>query len=125
MLAQRNPYGACGRPRGDRWMPLAALAALVFAAPALADDGGARRFVAERSAFTVGQAPDWVDRDTIVWHAAIPPEEGGDGKAQVVTSALDGSRLRCLTCGLPGPTRCRWRSRAVTGSCSTRGTATR
>jgi len=33
----------------------------------------------------------------------MPPEEGGDGKAQVVTSALDGSRLRCLTCGLSGP----------------------
>src|SRR5262245_41624371 len=81
----------------------AAAVFLLAAAMARAGDGGMRSFVAERNGITLSQAPDWIDRDTVVWHGAIPEDEGGDGQVQIVTSDLNGVGLRCLTCGLAGP----------------------
>lgn len=76
--------------------------ALILAGPpaasARAVTGAAPHFTTAVSAFTVGQAPDWLDSRTVVYHARQP-----GGEIQIVRSALDGRGRRCLTCGLAGP----------------------
>ena len=76
--------------------------ALVCAAvsPAPAAD---RPFVVATNPYTIGQAPDWIDRDTVVWHEAAGRDEDADGAINIYRSRLDGSGRTCLTCGLSGP----------------------
>ncbi|HJQ85503.1 MAG TPA: hypothetical protein VKA21_15555 [Candidatus Binatia bacterium] len=64
---------------------------------------GERTFVVETNPALLGQAPDWLDDEHVVWHAAVAAAEGGDGENQIVRSRLDGSERTCLTCGLAGP----------------------
>ena len=42
----------------------------------------------------LSQAPDWLDRTHVVWHEAVPPDEGGDGQIQVFASNLERSDAR-------------------------------
>lgn len=62
-----------------------------------------RNFVVENNPYVIGQAPDWLDRDTVVWHEAVARDEAGDGDVHIYRSQLDGSDKVCLTCGLEGP----------------------
>jgi len=64
---------------------------------------GGRRFVVETNPFLIGQAPDWLDDEHVVWHDPVVRDEDGDGQTQVYRSRLDGSDKVCLTCALPGP----------------------
>jgi Tol biopolymer transport system component len=57
-------------------------------------------FTVTTNPVTFGQAPTWT-RDGRVLSSM--PE--GSGVHQVYVSDLDGSNLKCLTCGLPGPNR--------------------
>jgi hypothetical protein len=82
---------------------LAGILLVLLAMTARADERAGRPFVAERNGFVVGQAADWLDRTHVVWHRDLPADEGGDSTVQVFTSNLEGSDLRCLTCGLDGP----------------------
>ncbi len=81
---------------------MATLAVLGSAGPTAAaqdaDVPGGHRFTTTVNPFTVGQAPDWLDRRHVVYHA---PAAGGE--AQVFRSTLAGRERRCLTCGLAGP----------------------
>jgi hypothetical protein len=61
------------------------------------------QFVVETNSFVVGQAADWLDREHVVWHDAAGRDEDGDGQIQIHRSALDGTGIACLTCGLDGP----------------------
>lgn len=79
------------------------LALLVACAAVRAEEREGTRFVVERNGFVVGQAADWLDRTHVVWHRDVPADEGGDGTVQIFRSTLEGSDLRCLTCGLEGP----------------------
>ena len=53
--------------------------------------------------FLFGQAPDWLDARTVVYHDPTGRDEGGDGQVQIWRARLDGRARRCLTCGLDGP----------------------
>jgi hypothetical protein len=75
-----------------------ALAFVFVAAPAVADS-----FVVETNGYLIGQAPDWLDDDTVVWHDPLPRDEDGDNTHQIYRSTLDGADKVCLTCGLEGP----------------------
>ena len=73
-------------------LALAAVACLP--APASAD-----RLVVRANPYVLGQAPDWVDRDPIVWHAAIPPRggrrrEGAGGRVRAGRVAVALPHLR-------------------------------
>src|SRR5262245_8922196 len=59
---------------------------------------GDRDFVVEVNPFTIGQAPDWLDRTHVVWQ-----DLADDGEIQIYRSGLDGTDRACLTCGLEGP----------------------
>src|SRR5262249_7493550 len=73
---------------------LAAAPALVLG-QALAQEAttgrAAHRFVVDPQPVVFGQAPDWLDRNHIVWHDAMTRDEDGDGQIQIYRSALDGS----------------------------------
>jgi WD40 repeat protein len=101
-----------GRPRvGAPPIRLAiALAALiVIAVPAelrAADAAGhqdERNFVVDVNPFTIGQAPDWLDRTHVVWQDPSGQDVDDDGEIQIYRSTLDGAERACLTCGLDGP----------------------
>ncbi len=62
-----------------------------------------RTFVVETNPSVLGQAADWVDRKHVVWQAALPVAEGGDGQIQIFRSTLERAEEVCLTCGLDGP----------------------
>lgn len=64
---------------------------------------GDRRFVVDVNPFTIGQAPDWLDRTHVVWQDPAGRDEDGDGEIQIYRSALDGTEKVCLTCGMDGP----------------------
>src|SRR5262249_843580 len=64
---------------------------------------GDRDFVVEVNPFTIGQAPDWLDRTHVVWQDPAGQDVDGDGEIQIHRSALDGTDMACLTCGLEGP----------------------
>ena len=68
-----------------------------------ADRKGDRNFVVEVNPFTVGQAPDWLDRSHVVWQDPAGEDVDDDGEIQIYRSALDGTEKACLTCGLEGP----------------------
>lgn len=97
--------------RRSRLVPaLALLVAAVAAHPAAggpaesaAARSAGRRFVAEPNRFVLGQATDWVDRTHVVWHDPAGRDDDDDGEIQIHRSALDGSEVACLTCGLEGP----------------------
>jgi hypothetical protein len=76
------------------------LAALLLVA---GQDARADEFVVEANPFLIGQAPDWLDNETVVWHDPNVRDEDGNGEVQVYRSRLDGSQKVCLTCGLDGP----------------------
>jgi len=67
------------------------------APPARAETGAP--FVVEPGPFAMGQAPDWKPDGTGFVFARVGP----DGKNQVHVADRDGSNVRCLTCGRPGP----------------------
>src|SRR5262249_12704382 len=107
-----------GRPReGGPALRLAVAAAALIAAavavgprPAAAQDAGEtadrkgdRSFVVGVNAFTIGQAPDWLDRTHVVWQDPAGQDVDDDGEIQIYRSALDGTDRACLTCGLEGP----------------------
>ena len=73
----------------------------VGAGAAVAAPGGDLRV--RPNAFLFGQAPDWLDSKTVVYHDPAARDEGGDGQVQIWRARLDGSARRCLTCGLQGP----------------------
>jgi hypothetical protein len=60
-------------------------------------------FVVETNPFLIGQAPDWLDAEHVVWQAPMSRDEGADGETQIYSSTLSGSDKACLTCGLEGP----------------------
>src|SRR5262245_1804472 len=64
---------------------------------------GDRDFVVEVNSFTIGQAPDWLDRTHVVWQDPAGQDVDDDGEIQIYRSALDGTDRACLTCGLEGP----------------------
>ena len=64
---------------------------------------GDRRFVVDVNPFTIGQAPDWLDRTHVVWQDPAGRDEDDDGEIQIYRSALDGTEKVCLTCGMDGP----------------------
>jgi len=70
-------------------------AAGVFAAP---NPFFAASFTVKTNPVTFGQAPSWTRDGRVL--SSMPD---GSGVEQVYVSALDGSDMRCLTCGLPGP----------------------
>jgi len=72
-------------------------------APETAARTGERDFVVEVNPFTIGQAPDWLDRTHVVWQDPAGQDVDGDGEIQIHRSALDGTDMACLTCGLEGP----------------------
>ncbi|MFN8035476.1 MAG: hypothetical protein U0V73_06050 [Acidimicrobiia bacterium] len=91
-----------------------ASAGAVTAAPATAGSGagsgagagGARvnpyfnaPFTARQNSFTFGQDPSWTP-DGRVLSAAV---DTATGVEQIYLSRLDGSAMRCLSCGQPGP----------------------
>jgi Tol biopolymer transport system component len=80
------------------------LAGVSAAAPAAATTPPGRADLRVRpNPFLVGQAPDWLDGRTVVYHDPTGRDEGGDGQVQIWRARLNGSARRCLTCGLPGP----------------------
>jgi hypothetical protein len=68
-----------------------------------AREAGAGTFVVETNPYLIGQAPDWLDQEHVVWHDPAIRDEGGDGQIQIYSSTLDGHDKVCLTCGLKGP----------------------
>jgi len=62
-----------------------------------------KHFVVETNDFLIGQAPDWIDDEHVVWQDPMLRDEDGDGAIQVHSSRLDGSEKVCLTCNLEGP----------------------
>ena len=111
-MTTREP--AAGRPRAGRPALVAAmLVALAAAIGPRAARGqeasepaarqGDRRFVVDVNPFTIGQAPDWLDRTHVVWHDPAGRDEDDDGEIQIYRSTLDGTEKVCLTCGLDGP----------------------
>src|SRR5262249_61802298 len=64
---------------------------------------GDRDVVVEVNPFTIGQAPDWLDRTHVVWQDPAGQDVDDDGEIQIYRSALDGTDRACLTCGLEGP----------------------
>jgi hypothetical protein len=64
---------------------------------------GERSFVVDVNPFTIGQAPDWLDRTHVVWQDPSGQDVDDDGEIQIHRSALDGTERVCLTCGLDGP----------------------
>ena len=101
-----------GRPRAGApavRLAIAAVALIVIAMAAElraadgADHRGERNFVVDVNPFTIGQAPDWLDRTHVVWQDPAGQDIDDDGEIQIYRSALDGTERACLTCGLDGP----------------------
>ena len=103
---------------------VAAVSAGAMPAAAGAVPRGGDRFETEQNRYLLGQAPDWLDARRVVFHDPFLRDDGADNQIHIHRSTLGGKRRVCLTCGLEGPHRCRWSSRAASGSCFTRGTAT-
>ena len=75
---------------------VSAFATPLFAAAATA---AAPPFTVQTNPYTFDHAPSWSpDNRTVVFHHDVP----GVGM-QVFTAYLDGSHLKCITCGQPGP----------------------
>ncbi len=80
---------------------LVALGVVAVAAVAQAlavGSGPGERFVVRTNPYTIGQAPDWLDSNHVVYQAP-----SGNGDRQIFRSTLSGAKRRCLTCGLSGP----------------------
>lgn len=71
-------------------------------ATAAAAERGPRAFVTEQQPVVLGQAVDWLDGETVVWHDAFTRDEDGDDEFDIHRSRLDGSGRVCLTCDLEG-----------------------
>jgi WD40 repeat protein len=78
-------------------------AALLLPTAAPADDTGERRFVIDVNPYLIGQAPDWLDQQHVVWHDPMNRDDDGDHEIQIHSSTLEGTGTVCLTCGLDGP----------------------
>jgi Tol biopolymer transport system component len=76
--------------------------AVALALPAAARDRRTRAFVTEQQPFVLGQAVDWVDDQTVVWHDSFTRDEDGDDNFDIYRSRVDGSEKVCLTCNLDG-----------------------
>jgi len=97
------------------WWPALAEPNRYFAAP----------FTVRTNPVTFGQAPSWTHDGRVLW-----TKPDGSGVEQVYVSELDGSRVTCLTCALPGPNRypleqppkgdwilfCSWRGQTFLGA---------
>jgi WD40-like Beta Propeller Repeat len=82
---------------------LAVLLAAVSAAVPARAAAAAGDLRVRPASFLFGQAPDWLDSKTVVYHDPTGRDEGGDGQVQIWRARLDGRARRCLTCGLAGP----------------------
>src|SRR2546425_8037638 len=86
-----------------RALVFALIGACVLASwPALAEPNRyfAAPFTVQTNPVTFGQAPSWTHDGRVLW-----TKPDGSGAEQVYVSELDGSRVTCLTCALPGPNR--------------------
>ena len=59
------------------------------------------KFVVETSSFLLGQAPDWLDDQHVVWHGT--PTADPSAGVQILSTTLAGGDEVCLSCGLAGP----------------------
>ena len=84
-------------------LALTAVVTGLVSTPAAASSGSANPyftapFTVQTNGYTFGQDPSWSPDGRV-----LSNERDATGAEQVYVSALHGSRVRCLTCGQPGP----------------------